>query len=165
MGRYLIKAMESEEEINGKGYVHYKSWHETYTELIDAGYMERHTLEKCITTAHRWPDNIIVAKDGDKVIGFVGYGAYRDSTLPEHGEIFSLYVLEEYHGRKIGYELMNAAFEKLSDYKKVVVWVLKGNDKAIHFYERYGFCFDGVETEIMLGTPNTELRMIWERKI
>ena len=165
MCEYLIKTMESEEEIKGKGYVHYKSWHETYTGLIDEGYMEGHTLEKCIKIAHRWLDNILVAKDGDKVVGFVGYGAYRDSTLPGHGEIFSLYVLEEYHGKKIGYELMNAAFKELSEYKKIAVWVLKGNDRAIHFYERYGFCFDGAEAEIMLGTPNTELRMIWERKI
>lgn len=156
--------MESEEEMNGKAYVHYKSWHETYTELVDAGYLESITLEKCTATAHRWLDNILVAKDADKVIGFVGYGAYRDGTLPEHGEIFAIYVLEAYQGKKVGYELMNAAFEKLSDYKKIAVWVLKGNDRAIRFYERYGFCFDGTEAEIILGTPNTELRMIYEPK-
>lgn len=164
MRRYIIKPMESEEEIKGKAYVHYKSWHETYTELVDAEYMKGMTLEKCTDIAYKWPDNIIVAKDGEKVIGFVGYGAYRDSTLPDHGEIFAIYVLEEYVGKKVGYELMNAAFEKLSEYKKIAVWVLKGNDRAIHFYERYGFHHDGAETKIMLGTPNTELRMIHERK-
>ena len=37
MGGYIIKPMEREEEIIGKGYVHYKSWHETYTGLVDAG--------------------------------------------------------------------------------------------------------------------------------
>lgn len=164
MSRYLIKPMESEDEINGKAYVHYKSWHETYTELIDPEYMKGITLENCTNIAHRWLDNIIVAKDGDKVIGFVGYGAYRDSTLPDHGEIFAIYVLKEYYGKKVGCELMNTAFEKISDYKKIAVWVLKGNDRAIHFYEKYGFRFDGTEAEIMLGTPNTELRMICERK-
>ena len=70
MGRYLIKTMEGEEEINGKGYVHYKSWHETYTGLIDADYMKDITLEKCTGTVHRWPDNIIVAKDGDRAVHF-----------------------------------------------------------------------------------------------
>ena len=53
MGKIVIKKMESEAEINGKGYVHYKSWHETYTGLIDADYLERQTLEKCIATAHK----------------------------------------------------------------------------------------------------------------
>lgn len=58
---------------------------------------------------------------------------------------------------------MNAALEKLSAYRKIAVWVLKGNDRAIRFYERYGFRFDGTEADIMLGTPNKELRMIYER--
>ena len=163
MCQYLIKEMKSEEEINGKAYVHYKTWHETYKDLVDPEYMESVTLEKCITIAHKWPENMLVAKDGDKVIGFVGYGAYHDDTLPGHGEVFAIYVLEEYHGLKVGYALMNAALDKLSDYNKIAVWVLKGNDKAIHFYERYGYRFDGKEAEIMLGTPNTERRMIYER--
>ncbi len=163
MHEYIIKKMEGEEEVIGKGYVHYKSWHETYPGLVDAAYLERLTLEKCTSIAHRWLDNIIVAKDGEKVVGFVGYGAYRDETLPEHGEVYAIYVLAEYQSRKIGYELMNAALNKLSDYKKIAVWVLKGNEGAIHFYERYGFHFDGTESEIMLGTSNTEVRMIYER--
>ena len=164
MGGYTIKPMESEEEIDGKGYVHYKSWHETYPGLIDAGYLEGITLEKCVGIARRWPENIIVAKDGERVIGFVGCGAYRDETLPEYGEVFAIYVLKEYHGQKVGYELMNAALERLSDYQKIAVWVLKGNDRAIRFYERYGFRFDGARAELMLGSPNTELRMIYERE-
>ena len=58
---------------------------------------------------------------------------------------------------------MNVALDKLSDYKKIAVWVLKGNEGAIHFYERYGFYFDETEAEIMLGTSNTEVRMIYKR--
>lgn len=159
-----IVPMVTEEDINGKGYVHWKSWHETYTGLIDPAYLKGITLEKCVAMARRWPDNILVAKDGDKVIGFVGCGAYRDDTLTDHGEVFAIYVLGDYHGRKVGYELMNAAFEKLSEYKKIAVWVLKGNDKAIKFYERYGFRFDGTEKEINLGTPNTGIRMVYARQ-
>lgn len=163
MRKYMLKEMESEEEINGKGYVHYKSWHETYANLVDEAYMKKLTLEKCTELAHQWHDNIMIAKDGDKVIGFVGYGAYRGDSLSEHGEVFAIYVLKEYQGKKVGYDLMNAAFHKLSAYKKIAVWVLKGNDRAIRFYEQYGFRFDGEHAEISLGTPNTELRMIYER--
>lgn len=136
---------------------------ETYSDLVDAEYLKKITLERTMEIAHRWLNNILVAKDGNKVIGFVGYGAYRDNFLPEYGEIYTIYMLEAYYGKKIGYELLNAAFEKLADYKKIAVWVLKGNERAIRFYERYGFRFDGVEAEIMLDTPNTKLRMIYER--
>lgn len=155
--------MESEEEINGKAYVHYKSWHETYTNLVDSAYMNSVTLEKCVKMAHKWRENILIAKDGEKVIGFVGYGSSRDAALSDLGEVYALYVLEEYHGLKVGYALMNAALQKLTDYKKIAVWVLKDNHKAIRFYARYGFRADGTSMEIMLGAPNVELRMIYER--
>lgn len=162
MSNYIIKPMESEVEIDGKGYVHFKAWHETYTGLIDTEYLNNMTEEKCKKIAHKWTDNILVAKDGDKVIGFVGYGMYCDETLTDCGEVFAIYVLADYHGQKVGYALMNAAFEKLAAYKKIAVWVLKGNNKAINFYERYGFRFDGTEKKVILGTPSTELRMIFE---
>ena len=163
MSKINIVPMVTDTDKNGKGYVHWKSWHETYTGLIDPAYMERITLEKCVDMAHRWPQNMMVAKDGDKVIGFVGYGEHLDETLTDCGEVFAIYVLAEYYGQKVGYALMNAAFEKLAAYKKIAVWVLKGNDRAIRFYERYGFRFDGTEKEVKLGTPNTELRMVYEK--
>ena len=163
MSRYTLKAMEREEEIRGKGCVHYRAWQETYGGLVDPGYLEGVTLEKCVAAARRWPDGVLVAKDGDQVIGFAAYGAYRDGTLPEHGEVFAIYVLKEHHGKTAGYELMNAAMGKLSAYRKIALWVLKGNERAVRFYERYGFRFDGAEAEIVLGTPNTELRMIYDR--
>ncbi len=159
----VIKPMESGEEMDGKGYVHYKSWHETYTGLVDAGYLKGITLEKCIETARRWPDNILVAKDGERVAGFAAYGAYRDATLPECGEIAAIYVLREYQGKGVGYGLMRAALARLSGYATAAVWVLKGNERAIRFYERYGFRFDGTQAQLMLGTPAVELRMIYQR--
>ena len=157
-----IKPMETEAEIDGKGYVHFKAWHETYTKLVDAAYMSGMTEEACRRIAHKRTDHILVAKDGERVIGFVGYGASRDAGLSGCGEIFALYVLAEYQGQRVGYALMNTALEKLSDYRRIALWVLKGNDKAIRFYERYGFCLDGTEKEILLGTPNTELRIVFE---
>jgi len=161
---YTIKPMETLAEMDGKGYVHYKSWQETYASLVDAEYLRGVTEEKCVKIAREWPDNLLVAKDGERVIGFVGYGPYRDDTLPGCGEVYALYVLADYHGQRVGYELINAAFEKLAAFQNIALWVLKGNEKAIRFYQRYGFHPDGVEQEILLGTPNTEIRMICENK-
>ena len=159
----VIKPMESGEEMDGKGYVHYKSWHETYTGLVDAGYMAGVTLEKCTQTARCYRDSTLIAKDGARVVGFASYGAYRDATLPECGEIAAIYVLREYQGKGVGYGLMRAALARLSCYASAAVWVLKGNERAIRFYERYGFRFDGTQAQLMLGTPAVELRMIYQR--
>lgn len=156
----IIKQMETDEEICGKAYVHWKSWQEAYFGLIDSQYLAQLSIEKCRTIAYRWPDNILVARDGNKVVGFVGYGKYRDETMADTGEIFSIYVLKDYYNKKVGYALMNAAVEKIREYDRIALWVLKGNERAIHFYERYGFRFDGTEQEIILGTPCTELRMV-----
>ena len=159
----VIKPMESDSEIRGKAYVHWKAWQETYSGLVDQAYLDNLTLEKCTDIAFRWLDNLLVAKENDKVIGFVGYGAYRDNTLPETGEVFSIYILKEYYDQKVGYKLMSAAIEKLSEYNKIAVWVLEGNQRAIQFYEKCGFQFDGTKKQIMLGTENTEIRMIIDK--
>ena len=155
-----IKQMESDEEIKGKAYVHWKSWQDAYSGLVDQSYLDKLTLEKCTELAFRWPDNLLVAKEDDRVVGFAGYGVCNDDTLPETGEVFAIYVLKEYYGKGAGHALMRAALEKLSGYKRIAVWVLEGNRRAVRFYEKCGFRFDGTKKQIKLGTVNTEIRMI-----
>ena len=154
-----IKKMESDEEIKGKGYVHWKSWQDAYKGIVDQSYLDSLTLEKCVDIAFKWPDNLMVAKDGDRVVGFVGYGKYHDQELPEAGEIFAIYILEEYYGTGVGKALMQAGLDEL-DYPAVALWVLKDNKRAIRFYEKCGFRLDGREKEIQLGSPIVEVRMI-----
>ncbi len=152
-----IKPMETPAEMEGRGYVHWKAWQETYTGLIDQSYLDGLSPEKLIERAYRRPENTLVAKDGDRVVGFVVYGPYRWEDLPSTGEVMAIYILKEYYGQKVGYALMHTALKALSGYGRVALWVLKGNERAIRFYEKCGFRFDGAEK------AGTELRMIWER--
>ena len=152
------------EDQEGKAYVHWKSWQEAYAGLLAADYLEDQvTLERCREMARRWPDNILVAKEGGRVIGFAAYGPCRDEDLEEAGEVIALYVLADYYDRKVGWYLMNAALERLEGRNPVAVWVLEGNGRAIRFYERCGFRFDGAERMLTLGTPVKELRMLLNR--
>ena len=157
-----IKKMESDSEIKGKAYVHWKSWQEAYKGIVDQDYLNALTIEKCEDIAFRWPENTFIAKDDNRVVGFSCYGMYRSDELPDVGEIFAIYVLEDYYGAEVGKKLMQAALSEL-DNQKVAVWVLKDNKRAIRFYEKCGFRFDGREEEITLGSPIIELRMIMER--
>ena len=152
--------METDEEFRGKAYVHFKSWKEAYTGLVDQNYLDALTLEKCIQIAYRWPDNILVAKDGGRVVGFVGYGESRDKELPDAGEVFAIYILGEYYGTGLGRRLMDAAIGRLGN-RRIAVWVLKGNERAIRFYEKYGFRFTGCEKAVTIGAQATELRMVF----
>ncbi len=157
----ILKKMETDEEIKGKAYVHWKSWHEAYTGIVSQEYLDKLTLEKCEKMAFSWPDNIIVAKENGNVIGFVCYGD-RGEEAPDVGEIFALYVLADYYGKGVGRKLMDVALEKIKHFSQVRLWVLKENRRAIRFYEKCGFQPDGTE----MTSPNisaTEIRMTLKR--
>ena len=156
-----IKKMETDEEIRGKAFVHWRAWHEAYPGLVSREYLDNFTLEKCETMALRWPDNTLVAKDGPRVVGFIAYGAPGEQT-PDTGEIFGLYVLSDYYGKGVGRRLVEAASEALAQCPKIGLWVLRGNRRAIRFYEKCGFVPNGQEmTSPTLSA--TEARMVLER--
>ena len=157
----ILKKMETDEEIKGKAYVHWKSWHEAYTGIVSQEYLDKLTLEKCEKMAFSWPDNIIVAKENGNVIGFVCYGD-RGEEAPDVGEIFALYVLADYCGKGVGHKLMDVGLEQITHFSQVRLWVLKENRRAIRFYEKCGFQPDGTE----MTSPNilaTEIRMTLKR--
>lgn len=158
----VIKKMQTDAEIRGKAYVHYRAWQEAYRGLMDPAYLDSVTLEKCEKAAYRWPDNILVAKDGENVVGFVVYSDCRDEDLPDAGEVVAIYVLSGYYGTGTGQKLMDAALGIL-DRPCVAVWVLRGNARAIRFYEKNGFVFDGAQKPLSPGAKETELRMILTR--
>ena len=143
----IIKAMETEAEIRGKAYVHWRSWQEAYPGLVSPEYLEKFSLEKCEEIAFRFPENTLVAKEGERVLGFVCYGE-RGDEAPGVGEIFALYVLAERYGTGLGRRLMDAGLAQLTDCGQIRLWVLKGNARAIRFYETCGFRPDGEEKEL-----------------
>lgn len=153
-----VKPMETEAEIKSKAYVHWRSWHEAYADLVSQEYLDRLTLEKCEEIAFKWSKNILIAKDADHVIGFVGYGD-REKDDPETGEIFALYVLSEFYGKGVAQQLMNAALEQLKSYPQICLWVLKENKRAIRFYQKCGFVADGEEL-IVSNLGAAEIRMV-----
>lgn len=157
-----IRKMETDAEFRGKAHVHWATWHAAYTGLIDQSYLNKFTPEKCEEIAYRWPDNILIAKDGERVLGFVGYDDGGEDA-PDTGEIFALYVLPEYWGTGVGQRLFNAGTERLKAYRKLALWVLKDNARAIRFYEKNGFRKTGEEKA--LPTLNaSDIRMVLERK-
>lgn len=156
----IIKQMETEAEVRGKAYVHWYCWHTVYAGMVDQAYLDELTLGKMEEKAFRSTDNILVAKDGCRVVGFVGYGKSEEAG-PEAGEIFTLYVLPAYFGMGLGLRLMNAALERLQDYRQIRVWLLKENKRAYRFYQKCGFTPDGNEKLSKVGAVG--IRMTLDR--
>ena len=160
----VIKSAETDEELCGRGYVHCISWQEAYRGIVCDRYLDSMTVEATTARARQFPENTLVAKDKEKVVGFAVFGPSRDEDLMDAGEVIAIYVLSEYYDRKIGYGLMNEAISRLKEYNTIFVWVLEKNERAIRFYQRYGFEFDGCKKEWNLGTPVSIVRMIKKRE-
>ncbi len=156
---YEICPMVTENEMDEKGFVHWKSWQETYIDLMPEDYLKNLTLEKCIKMAHKWPQNTLLLKVNNKTVGFSCIG--KSADVEDANEIVAIYLLKEYHGKKLGYELLKRTVLSTPANSKIVLWVLKGNDRAISFYKRSGFNFNGKEKSLPFGV---ELQMEMNRE-
>lgn len=154
---FEVRKLESDSDKKGKAYVHWKSWHEAYSEIVSKEYLEKLSLEKCEEMAFRWPDNTYVALDWDKVVGFACYYVHDDD--PKVGEINAIYVLADYYGTGVAQKLMEAGLSELSEQARVELWVLKDNPRAISFYKKFGFTEDGTE-QYLESISATEIRMV-----
>ena len=108
----IIKAAETDEELCGRGYVHCTSWQEAYRGIVCDRYLDTMTVEATTARARQFPENTLIAKDKEKVVGFAVYGPSRD-------EVVVIYVLSEYYDRNIGYRLMNEAISRLKEYNTI----------------------------------------------
>ncbi|HRX92425.1 MAG TPA: GNAT family N-acetyltransferase [Candidatus Izemoplasmatales bacterium] len=142
MTKSLIRKA-SIDDAEGRGYVHYQSWIETYTGLFPDERMKRLNLQSSINIAREHPENTYVALVGNKIVGFCSYMKSRDEDLADAGEIVAIYVLKEYQGQGIGKKLMDVCYRELKEYPRLSLWVLGSNDKAIRFYSSQGFAKDG----------------------
>jgi ribosomal protein S18 acetylase RimI-like enzyme len=103
-----------------------------------------------------------VALLNETVIGFANAG---DAVGPdaEHGvpparplHVFSIYLRASAHGVGTGQALLDAV---VGD-EPAQLWVLRGNARAIAFYRRNGFTFDGAEYADPADPGLVELRMV-----
>ncbi|HEU7697470.1 TPA: GNAT family N-acetyltransferase [Streptococcus pneumoniae] len=160
----IIKSMETPKEIEGKSLVHWQMWREAYDDLLPAEFQETMTLERSRLFSQKYPENTLIAIGDLKVVGFISYGNFRDETM-QAGEIIALYVLKDYYGKGIAQKLMKAALTALNHFSEIFLWVLKDNKRAIAFYQKMGFTFDGQEKILELGKPIKEKRMVFYSKI
>lgn len=97
---------------------------------------------------------LYVASDGEQIVGYAGVGPERDPEAPAGtGELYALYVHPDAWGSGAGRALMDAAVADLRDKgcTAVWLWVLEANNRARHFYTRYGFTETGARSYSSLG--------------
>ncbi|UUZ68945.1 GNAT family N-acetyltransferase [Polaromonas sp. P2-4] len=123
--------------------IHVATWQAAYTELMPEDFLKSMTVEK---RQAYWREAIeysepqlLVATEGEKVVGFVGYDRSRDAnSKPTVGEIWALYVAPAHWGNGAGLALWDGAREGLKEEgcTQVTMWVLLRNERALRFCEQ-----------------------------
>ena len=75
----------------------------------------------------------------NKIVGFISYGKSRDVEADNLGEIYAIYILEEFQKNGIGEKLVSYAKDDLKEkgYSSLVIWTLEENRNR-KFYEKIG---------------------------
>ncbi|WP_313814000.1 GNAT family N-acetyltransferase [Glutamicibacter sp.] len=131
--------------------LHWLCWRQTYARLLPADYFSAENYASRMTF---WTRAIAdgnpalrlqVAEDGEgSLSGFVFAGppnAHRGEVHRAGLQLYSLYVLAEHHGTGLGQQLLDCAVGT----GPAVLWVARDNPRAIAFYHRNGFEFDGTQ--------------------
>ncbi|MGK9220849.1 MULTISPECIES: GNAT family N-acetyltransferase [unclassified Microbacterium] len=128
--------------------LHVLTWRETYGHLLpsdffgDAHLEMRQTMWERILANPRPEWTVLTAALGDELVGFVSAGPGSESgTDSSSRQLYTLYVRSRWHGAGIGQALFDAAV----GHDACVLWVAKENPRAIAFYRKNGFEFDGQE--------------------
>ena len=142
--------------------LHLDVWEEAYADLMPASvFTDRRArrAERVATwssiIANGSSDNLLAWSSDDRLLGFSSTGTGRDpdDDLPPL-ELMALYVRASSYGIGLGHALLEAAIGSSPAY----LWVLDRNARAIGFYERHGFAFDGATKPEDVGLERRMVR-------
>lgn len=136
------------------------TWRTAYRDLLPKSFLQSLTANN---KAIEWRENLlkhqisrqkrvlVAIDDQEQVVGFVRVG-----TIQEEGSIglvYAIYVLPTHWECGVGTALMRAAMHELTDlgHTRAILWVLRDNIRARHFYERMGWQLDGQTTDVTYG--------------
>jgi len=142
--------------------LHLDVWEEAYADLMPASVFTERRARRAERVAS-WrgiiasgsSDNLLAWSADSRLLGFSSTGTGRDpdADLPPL-ELMALYVRASSYGIGLGHVLLDAALGSSPAY----LWVLDRNHRAIGFYERHGFAFDGATKPEDVGLERRMVR-------
>ncbi|MGJ9405998.1 GNAT family N-acetyltransferase [Nesterenkonia aurantiaca] len=161
--------------------VHVATWKETYRDLLPEGFFteghsrQRREMWAQILGESRNEWSIRLAESDGEIIGFAMAGSAQEqaqSAASPARSLYMVYVLRSHHGTGAGQTLLDATLGTGSGSdselgpgsdsvtEPVDLWVAKQNPRAIAFYLRNGFRFDGAEKQDPGAPAITDARMV-----
>jgi L-amino acid N-acyltransferase YncA len=126
--------------------VHVDSWRTTYVGIVPTDYLAGLSYEQRAEEWHRTLSKpielelVYVAEDpAGNVIGFAWGGPERSGHDAYKGELFAIYLLEEYQRQGMGKQLLSWVAKRFlqQGVQSMLVWVLADNPSR-RFYEALG---------------------------
>ena len=127
--------------------IHVDAWRSTYKGIVSDEFLENLSYEK---RESQWMERFsdgdnanfvyVVENDYSKVVGFAACGPGRAEELDFDGEIYAIYIAQQYQRRGYGRELIKASVAALTDsgINSMAIWVLEDNLPSRRFYESMG---------------------------
>ena len=140
------------DDARGIAEVHVRSWQAAYRGQVPDSYLDGLSVAK---RELHWAQVLrdrkrgVLVAEQERIVGFASFGPFRDEEESRFltGEIYAIYVLEDFWNCGIGRTLMENALIALKEdgFGSVKVWVLETNKRARTFYEKLGFSTDGLK--------------------
>tara|TARA_R110002051_G_scaffold309285_1_gene381775 strand:- start:1793 stop:2338 length:546 start_codon:yes stop_codon:yes gene_type:complete len=157
--------------------VHVDAWRAAYEGLLPPEMLDALRTEGRAARWSRWIESslsgnptdgthgpshrLLLAEVDGRAAGWATFGGGRDDGMTHLGELAGLYVHPDYWSQKIGHALLERVDQELraEGWNQAYLWVLRGNARAIRFYEEHGWHADGDEKVVDVGgTQLHELR-------
>lgn len=127
--------------------VNIDTWRTAYQKIVPADYLAQLSYEKresnwreILVNAEKNQDFVCVAENEiGQIVGFAAGGYERTDKYIYKGELFAIYILQEYQHQGIGRKLVVTVAAKLAklNLNSMLAWVL-GDNSACRFYEILG---------------------------
>jgi len=141
--------------------VHVASWRSTYRTLLPSEFLD--SLSE-VGYADRWrrfigeAGNLVyVIEDAGRLVGFASGGRERAGEVGYQGELYAIYVLDDFQRRGYGHQLVRSVVTGLKEMglDDMIIWVLRDNAPARQFYERLGGAYVRAQA-ITIGSATLE---------
>lgn len=145
--------------------LHVATWREAYSHLLPEGFFSaeyiqsRHRMWEQVLQQPQGDSIVRVAESGGLPFGFAWAGpSLRDGEIspPRSHQLYAIYLLASHHGGGAAQALL----DEVLGAAPAMLWVAKENPRAVAFYVRNGFQFDGAEQIDPAAPSITDARMV-----
>lgn len=149
--------------------VHVDTWRTTYVGIVPDEHLANLSYERCqagwvrALSNHEGETHTFVAEvQPGQVVGFACGGPIQDMFAGVDGELYNVYVLKSFQGKRCGKRLVTRVARdlRIRGFHALVIWVLKEN-LACLFYERLGGQLAAEKVVEIGGKLLTDVAYVW----